>query len=245
MTLSCPDCRASIARGRDCACDLGAREWLRDQGLARSTIPSQAGTGRLRGGHVSDVGRGGTQAQLSGLAASQGVEVQRVERTSEATPAQGHPLRHYAEWLRARIRVLRPAMSGFVAELRRLELHVRLVEMRLDGDGIADGRIARRLGWSRTRVVETFGEITADAARRGMLDLPDLATPCRWRKCRGLVEGKGGRGRPRIYCTAGCEENGKKQAQRDRARAVKVSRKVSRKNRRSNGGAPRQTAHQV
>jgi len=190
----CPGCRRPW---KICSCDRMADRWAAEAGVS---IPDEDDTGRLKGGHLNDKARGGKQLQLARLVSDMGATVQRVDRTIELEASGGHALRHYREWIVARLDALIAAEKNRIAEVRRLTLQRDLIDEVYDGEGRRLGDIAAARGHRKSWAVGQLKRIEADAAGLRRVDVLIGRCP---------VDGKdvipNAEGRPKEYCSTRCQ----------------------------------------
>ena len=204
----CPGCRRPW---KLCSCDRMADAWAEQAG---ATIPDEDDTGRLKGGHLNDKKRGGKQLQLARLVSDMGGTVQRVDRTIELEASGGHALRHYREWIVARLDAIATAEKNRLAEVRRLTLQRDLIDEVYDGEGKRLGDIAAARGHRKSWAVGQFKRIEADAA--GIRQVEALTGRCPCGCGRHVVPNP--KGRPRIYATPKCERRAMLRRVRSRRR---------------------------
>ena len=209
----CPGCSRPWAL---CSCDKLADQWAASAG---ERLPDEDDTGRLKGGHLNDKARGGKQVQLARLASDMGHSVQRVDRTAEIEHGGGHALRHYRDWIVARLQALEAAEKNRVAEARRLTLQRDLIDEAYDGDGKRLQDIAAERGYKKQWAVGQFKRIEADAA--GIRECAPLAGRCPCGCGRHVVPNRSGR--PRVYATQRCKDRAHARRVRSRRRGTRNS----------------------
>lgn len=189
----CPTCNRLPAR---CLCDRAgsddrvskhigdhaANEWAKARGV---TLPSEADTARLKGGHLGDEDRGGAQVQLAEIRAGQ-----------EWSARVGC----YEEWLDARLQAIDiPALK---AERDRLKRWKDVLKLHRQGRTLLE--IGAAHGHGKAWAVELFGKImvaveNAHALPGGVANAQAVPIFCAW--CGKAIEPRGGRrGRPMRFC---------------------------------------------
>lgn len=209
----CPGCNRPW---KLCACDASTARWLREN-APDEEIPDEEDTGRLKGGHLCDRARGGKELQLAKLVSDMGGAVQRVDRTIELEPSSGHPLRHYREWLVARVQAIDAAQKANAAERKRHVFDIELIDERFDGAGLLVKEIAAKRGHAHSWASGHFARIESEARGRGV---SVLAKRCRC-GC-GTHVAPNLRGRPRDYVNPKHEFRAKQRRMRARRRTARV-----------------------
>lgn len=218
MSRMARDCCPGCSRPwRICSCDAATDRWLRETAPG-ADLPDEEDTGRLKGGHLCDRARGGKELQLAKLVSDMGGTVQRVDRTIELEPSSGHPLRHYREWLVARVQAIDVATKANAAERRRRLFDIELIDERYDGEGKLVKEIAAARGHAHSWASGHFARIEAEA--RGH-EVPVLAGRCAC-GC-GLHVRPNLRGRPRRYVNARHEDRAEQRRRRSRRRPARMT----------------------
>ena len=240
--IRCPTCHRIRSHVAPCPCDRAEAAQAREADRWASSHGESIPSPNRKLGLCGDVLP--TAEMVASVLEGQGGAVTGHGEMRQAEPGAGHPLRHYRDWLEARLIAVRyrlRSIQGEVPELEaeaaRLELHEKLLRWRFDGDGLAQvcrdrglsGRgkgpyaeMAARLGISKTKVCDLMAEIDADASAR-YRERGSVAVACR--SCRKPIVTIACTGRPRLYCSQACRWRNYDRGSRVRRR---VAREVSR-----------------
>lgn len=199
-------------RNPRCHCDRAADAWIRTEGARRAAargvaldFPDGFDDGRLFGGHMHDRDpkRKNAGQKLAELARATGVSVRRIDgrdESAETSPPSGHRLRHYRDWLAARIHALCLSEKQIAEEKRRLRFDQKLIDERFDGDGKRMEEQAEKRGRVRSWISNHFSRIESEAAGVRVVPRRGPACPC---GC-GEIVAAVPTGRPRRFATRRC-----------------------------------------
>ena len=203
-----------------CRCDLAADDWAATKG---ERLPRQDDDGRLSGGHLGDRDRGGKTAQLAEILRNQGGGVRHVTKAVELRPA-GHPMRHFCDLLKDRLRANLAQTRVLEQERRRFRLYIRALEATFDGDGKTQAEIGAELGHGRQWVNALMAEIRALASGDEASFSVAPRCPVCGREFVSRARETGGR--PQIFC--GDKRCGARARQRRRYWALRAFRDAQR-----------------
>lgn len=202
---ACKNCRR-----HPCVCsrDRAANEWAEAHGVS---LPSEYGTGRLKGGHLGDrdVRRGGLQEQL---------------RKLEASRLAAYNLRGLRELKAIRIEKIGELMIRHAQEREKLDSDVRLLDALLDGEGKTQAEIAESLGYkSHSSVNEMITELKLEACTRRQEAAAVLAPKCRRPRCGDAARVHVGAGRDAFYCGDRCRKAHFEATKRAKLRTITIT----------------------
>ena len=174
----CDGCGSRYDR---CRCDAAGDAFARQHGERLPAISD----GRLLGGHVEDASRGGLQ-QLGRVLDKQ---------------AASRELRHFAEFVRARLAYIEGLLSVLPGERRRRTDQARILAMMFDGEGMRQADIAKAVGRNRQWVNSFVAEIRAEVYGRTQAgEVLTALCPCG----REFGVMASACGRPRRFCERSC-----------------------------------------